>query len=353
MVGTLGALYLVFLLRSLVLLVFLAIIFASAFRPVVAAVQQRTGLSRSASSLLLYGLVLLALVGVVVAIVPSLVGDGLALVSRSTEIYDRWSELATSLRAATFARLGVELPLPPQPEVRAWIGALAGAAQRALPGYILKLGGLFAEAVLGLVIAFYWPEARDDFLSLGLGLLPDRQRGRLQAVFDDVERVLGAYLGGQLLLSLLIGVACLVAFVAIGLPHPAALAFASGLLHVIPLAGATAAAILPVLVAISVSPAKGLITAAAVLLIHEVENHFVAPRVLQRQVGLNAFLVLVALSAGAVLGGVVGAVIAVPAAGTLWILARHLVVMPARTRRAAETPPGEGDGAWASEDVSD
>jgi len=229
---------------------------------------------------------------------------------------------------------------PPQPEVKARIAAAAADLQRMLPVYALRTGGVLADVLFGLVVAYYWLEARDEILASGPQVLPEEQRPRFLAVCDDIERVLGGYLGGQLILSLLITLASLLAFVAIGLPDPVVLALIGGLLHVVPLIGATIGVIPPILVAVSISPGKGLATAATLLLIHQIENSFVAPRVLQRQVGLSPLLVLIALAAGATLGGVAGALIAVPAAGTLWILARHLLIEPAARRQEAQLGAG-------------
>ncbi|MDI7275043.1 MAG: AI-2E family transporter [Anaerolineae bacterium] len=335
--ATLAALYLLFLLRHLVVTLFAAIIFASALRPVLAVMQRRLRLSQSAAILTLYGFLGVGVAAGMATLVPSIVGDTVALLSRSAEIYGRWYEAATTLRAEAHARLSLALPMPPpQPEVKAWIAGVAASLQHALPGYALQATQVLAEVVLGMVMAYYWLEARDDLLSFGELALPRPHRGRFLAICDDVERVLGGYLGGQLVLSLLIGVVTLVALLIIGLPDPIPLALIGALLHVVPVVGATIGVIPPILVAITISPAKGLVTTVALVLIHQVENHFIAPRVLQRQVGLSPLLVIIALAAGAMLDGVVGALLAVPAAGALWILARHLLVEPVLGRWRAQ-----------------
>jgi predicted PurR-regulated permease PerM len=347
---TLAALYLLFVLRHLVLTVFVAIIFATALRPVVYLVQRRCRLSRPVAVLALYGLITLATLVGTAALVPSVIGDALGLLERSPELYDRWYELAVALRSTAHDRLNVALPMPPpQPVVRGWILDAASSLQRSLPQFALTTGGALAQILLGLLMAYYWLEARDELLAFGMGVMPPARRARFLAICDEVERVLGAYLGGQLILSLLIGLASLLAFIAIGLPDPLMLAFISGLFHIVPLAGALIGAIPAILVAVALSPTTGLITLVALLLIHQLENSLIAPRVLQRQVGLSPLLVIIALAAGATLGGVIGALVAVPAAGALWVLARYLLVEPA-TRghrlhpRASQVPVGDGPG---------
>ncbi len=338
--ATLGALYLLYVLRNLVFTVFVAITFASALRPLLTFTQERLGLPRSATVLGLYGVITVGLVGGLAAAIPSIVGDSIALLNRSPDIYARWYEMAMGLRSDVLGRLGVSLPLPPpQAEVAASIAGVVAVMERSLPRHALNALGALAAVALGLVMAYYWLEARDELLDFALRVLPQRRRERFLAIFDDIERVLGGYLGGQLILSLLIGVASLVAFLAIGLPDPAVLAALGGALHVIPLIGATVGVVPPIIVAVSISPAKGLITAVTLLLIHQIENNFIAPRILHRQVGLSPLLVIIALTAGATLGGVVGALIAIPAVGALWILTRDLLLPPAIGQAAA---PAQG-----------
>lgn len=333
-VATLAALYLLYLLRSLLITAFAAVIFASALRPIVGTMQRRLRVPRGVAVLGLYGMSALGVAAGLVALVPMLVEGVLGLLERSGEIYGRWYALAASLQADAQARLGLVLPaLPAQPQVAALLGQLGARLQQALPALTLRLGGALGEIALGLVMVYYWLEARDDLVALGLRVLPPERHAAFLTIFDEVERALGGYLSGQATLSALIGAACLVVFAVLGLPYAPALALGCGLLHMVPILGATVGTVLVVMVAGVLSPGKALATGALLLLIHQLENHLLAPRVLQRRVGLSPLLVIIALAGGAMLGGVVGALVAIPAAGAGWVLARHLVVEPLASRR--------------------
>ncbi len=335
--ATLAALYLLFLLRRLVITLFAAIVFASAVRPVVLLMRQRLRMSQSAAILSLYGVLGVVLACGLAATLPTMVTDTAALLNRSAEAYGRWYDVAIALRTDASASLGLTLPMPPAvTEVEAWIAGVAARLQQALPGAALRAIEVLAEIVLALVMAYYWLEARDELIRYGQRALPGAQQRRLIAICDDIERTLGGYLGGQLALSLLIGVASLVAFLIIGLPDPLLLALISAVLHIVPVVGATVGVVPPILVAVSISPVRGLLTAATLVLIHQIENHFIAPRVLQRQVGISPLLVIIALAAGAMLNGVVGALLAVPAAGAAWVLVRSLLVQPLLARSATD-----------------
>lgn len=323
---TLAALYLLYLLRGLVLTVFVAIIVATALRPLVEQLHRRLRLSPPAAGLALYGLMAVALLGGAATIVPSVVAEAAALLARAPEIYGAWYEMATELQASARATLHVALPvLPTEAEVGAWVIGTAGRLEHALPQLALRTGGVLAHILLGLVLAYYWPEARDGLVAYGLRAVVPARRERFLSLCEDIEGALGGFVAGQVMLSSLIGLATLLAFVAIGLPNPLLLAAIGGLLHLIPILGATIGALPALVVAVSLSPVKGLATGLALLLIHQVENSLIAPRVLHRQVGISPLLVLVALMMGAALGGAVGALIAVPAAGASWVLLRYLI----------------------------
>jgi len=353
-VGTLLSLYLLFLLRHLVLTLFLAIVFASALRPLAIRIQRQWHLSRGVAVLALYGVAIVGVVFGVALLVPSFAGSVTDLVSRSHDVYGRWYELAVSLRGDANQRLNITLPMPPpQPQADAWLAGVIAAAGRAAPGLVMRAATLLGQVLLGMLMAYYWIEARDDLLGFGARLFHGEQRARFLMAFDEVEQVLGAYMGGQIILSLIIAGASLLAFVALGLPHPEVLALISGLLHMLPLVGAVLGVVPAVVVAVAISPVKGLLTVLIVVVIHQVENSFVAPRVLEKQMGLSPLLTVVALTAGIILGGFVGALCALPLVGAVSILARHFLFRPVLAARAAQTEPtevepvtGDSEQAW-------
>ncbi len=349
MVATLAALYLLYLLRGLVLTVFLAITLATALRPALAWLQRRLRFTPAVAGITLYGSVTLALLGAVVGLVPAMVGDTMMLVERSPLLYNRWYVLASDLRAVAQVRLHLLLPeLPPEAQVSAWLAGLAATFRQSLPQFALNAAGIIGNMLLGLVLAYYWPEARDALVSSGLRAVSPEYEQRFLSIWEDIERLLGAYIGGQVMLSALIGLASFAAFVVIGLPNPLLLAFIGALLHVVPLIGAFIGAVPAVLVAVSISSGHAVATAVILLVIHQVENSLIAPRVLERQMGLSPILIILAITAGASLGGIPGALIAIPVAGMVWIVLRDLLIEPAggeprvqRTLAEAERIEGE------------
>ncbi|MCB0055609.1 MAG: AI-2E family transporter, partial [Caldilineaceae bacterium] len=149
---------------------------------------------------------------------------------------------------------------------------------------------------------------------------------RIRAVIDEVEATVGAYLAGQLLLGLLVGVATLGAYLLIGLPYAAALAMLAGLFELIPLVGPVLSALVALLVALTNDPSKAVWVVVTAVVIQALENNILVPRVVGQSVGVNPLVTLLALLALGSLFGIPGALVAVPLAAILQIALRSTVL---------------------------
>ncbi|MDX6468566.1 MAG: hypothetical protein QOF75_369 [Gaiellaceae bacterium] len=153
------------------------------------------------------------------------------------------------------------------------------------------------------------------------GLVPEAQQPRWRKVGHDVYRTVGGYVTGNLLISLIAGVASGIVLWAAGVPFAVALGLLVALLDLIPLAGATIAAVVCVLVAIAASGTTAAIVVAVFFVAYQqLENHVIQPLVYGRTVQLSPLAVLVSVLVGAQLAGVLGALAAIPVAGTIQVL---------------------------------
>jgi predicted PurR-regulated permease PerM len=153
------------------------------------------------------------------------------------------------------------------------------------------------------------------------GVLPEEHQPRWRRVGHDIYRTVGGYVTGNLLISLIAGVASGIVLWIVGVPYVVALGLVVALLDLIPLAGATIAAVLVVLVAIAASGATAAIVVAIFFIAYQqIENHLIQPLVYGRTVQLSPLAVLVSVLIGAQIAGVLGALAAIPIAGTLQVL---------------------------------
>jgi predicted PurR-regulated permease PerM len=155
-----------------------------------------------------------------------------------------------------------------------------------------------------------------SFFSL---LAPASQR-RWRAVGRDIYRTVGGYVTGNLLISLIAGTLTTIVLLIVGVPYALALGLIVAILDLIPLAGATIAAIIVGSVAFLHSVPAGIIVVVFFVVYQQVENHIIQPVIYGKTVQLSPLVVLIAVLIGAALAGVLGALAAIPVAGSLQVV---------------------------------
>jgi predicted PurR-regulated permease PerM len=166
------------------------------------------------------------------------------------------------------------------------------------------------------------------------GLLRPESQPRWRAVGRNIYRTVGGYVTGNLLISVIAGVGTAIVLVIMGVPFAVALGLIVAILDLIPLAGATIAAIIVGLVAFLHSIPAGIVVVVFFIVYQQIENHVLQPIVYGRTVQLSPLVVLISVLIGAELAGVLGALGAIPVAGALQVL----IVDHLAHRRRAEMP---------------
>jgi predicted PurR-regulated permease PerM len=164
--------------------------------------------------------------------------------------------------------------------------------------------------------------------------VPAHQQARYRAVGHDVYRTVGGYVTGNLAISLVAGVSSWIVLFALGVPYSVALGLLVAILDLIPLAGATIAAILVATVAFLHGVTAGIVVIVFFVVYQQIENHLLQPLVYGRTVQLSPLAVLIAVLIGAEIAGVLGALAAIPVAGAIQVVLRDWW----RHRRGLELP---------------
>jgi predicted PurR-regulated permease PerM len=160
-------------------------------------------------------------------------------------------------------------------------------------------------------------------------LLPARSQPRWRNVGQQIYRTVGGYVTGNLLISLIAGTLTTIVLLIMGVPYAIALGLIVAILDLIPLAGATIAAILIGIVAFLHSVPAGIVVVVFFVVYQQIENHLLQPVIYGRTVQLSPLAVLVSILIGAELAGIIGALAAIPVAGAIqvvlvdWLNHRH------------------------------
>lgn len=147
-------------------------------------------------------------------------------------------------------------------------------------------------------------------------------------MISAMESKVGYFIAGQGILCLIIGVLAYIAYSLIGLPNALALALIAGVLEAVPMLGPLLGAVPAALVALSISPDKLVWVIVSTLVIQQVENSFLVPRVMSKAVGVNPFVTLLAFFAFTSLFGIAGSLMAIPIAAIIQLILNYFVFYP-------------------------
>ncbi|HET7481547.1 MAG TPA: AI-2E family transporter [Actinomycetota bacterium] len=316
-------LYALFRVRAVLLLVVVAAFLAVGLDPAVRWLERR-GLRRGIAVGIIFGTTLLVFVGFAAAVVPPLVRQVTDFAtnlpdyiqhladknSRIKEFVEQ-NNLADNLRDAT--QNAPKL-------IGGSLGTVVGFA-----GSVI--GGLFS-AITVVVLTIYFSLSLSRARAGSLRFVPRSRRDRVQELADPILGKIGGYIAGNVAISVIAGVAAFIFMVIARIPFPVALALWVALADLLPLVGATLGAIPAVIVAFFVSPLHGIATVTYFVIYQQVENYVVAPRVMKTAVDISPAAVLLAALIGGSLLGFVGALMAIPFAASIKLLAQE-VVFPA------------------------
>ncbi len=218
---------------------------------------------------------------------------------------------------------------------------LSGTALAVTKGVITLIVATITIAFMTFFMLLEGPAWMERFYSL----IPAQSQARWRRVGHDIYRTVGGYVAGNLLISLIAGITSSIVLLVMGVPYAIALGLIVAILDLIPLAGAVIATVVISGVAFLDSVTAGVVVLIFFLIYQQVENHFLFPIVYSRTVQLSPLAVLIAVLIGAELAGILGALAAIPVAGTIqvilldWLGHRRPrpVVEPPPVEQAAET----------------
>jgi len=309
-----------FLVRGVLLLIYVSILLAVGFSPIVRLIERQRLLPigprrfpRWLAILVLYLFIIGTIIGIGFLVFPPLIRQARDLWDALPAMFERaqqWLIAKGLLGEHLTWRQAVEKADVSGGEraVGTVVGAVTGVA-----------GGLFGLFTI-LVLTFYLLVEAGRLRESLLQFFARRNRARVDAAIRDITLKVSAWLGGQLLLGLTIGASSAIALWLLDIPFFYVLALISGIGEMIPVVGPILAAIPAVAVAASVSFNKVLLVIVFFVVQQQFENHVLVPKLMERQVGVSAVTVIIALLIGGTLLGIPGAILAVPTAAILQVL---------------------------------
>jgi predicted PurR-regulated permease PerM len=320
--------WLLYRFNQVVFIVFIAIVLGTVIRPAVTWLHRR-GLPRIAGVILVYLLLLALLISFVLLLFPLIVEQGTTITAAVPGYYQSLREWMVNDPNQLIVRFSEFLPatLPGLEPVQQTGQQMLASAGKAL-GYVISVANIIFTATAVLLLAFHWTLDGPRTIRSLLLLLPKDQRESSSELISAMETKVGSYIVGQGVLCLVIGILALVAYLLIGLPNALVLALVAGVLEAVPMIGPLLGAIPAALVGLSIAPVKLIWVIIATVIIQQLENSLLVPRVMRRAVGVNPFVSLLALFAFSSLFGIAGALMAIPIAAIIQLLLDRFVFHP-------------------------
>jgi predicted PurR-regulated permease PerM len=307
--------------RQVLTWIVIAAFFAVALHPAVTWVERRVSWVRRWLATLLVYLVATAVIGGLVAVfvVP--------LVREGTQFADKLPQLVADVRAGRgpIGGLAVRFHVlnyiqTHSEQLRGYVSGLGATTLTALRTAITGVAGVLTIFVLSYLMVLEAPKLTHGFLAL----FDERRARRIARVSHDCAKTVTGYITGNLLISLICGVLTYAVLAILGVPFAALIALFVGVADLIPLVGATLGAIVGVVAAFTQSVTAGIIVIVFFVVYQQLENHLLQPLIFARTVQLNPLTVLLAVLLFAQLAGILGALLAIPVAGVIQIIARDI-----------------------------
>ena len=329
--------WLLYRFNQVVFILFIAIVMGTVIRPVVAWLHRR-GLPRIAGVILVYLVLLALLISFVLLLFPLIVEQGTTITTAVPGYYQSLREWMVNYPNQWIVRLSEFLPatLPGLEPVQQTGEQMLASAGQAL-GYVALAAKVIFMATAILLLAFHWTLDGPRTIQSLLLLVPKGQRESISDLIAAMETKVGSYIAGQGVLCLIIGILALAAYLLIGLPNALVLALVAGVMEAVPMIGPLLGAIPAAVIALSIAPSKLVWVIVATLVIQQVENSVLVPRVMRKAVGVNPFVSLLALFAFSSLLGIAGALMAIPIAAILQLFLERFVFDPGAMEPEAST----------------
>lgn len=295
--GFLGLIWAIFLVRDLLILLFVAFIFVSALSPLVERLM-KLGLPKTLSIALIYLVIFASIAAIITLGLTPITAQTSGLTERLT------NTITTLMRDNHLDQNSLQQELP--------------NLSHNLVTFTLDFFNSLITAALVAVITFYLLLDKERIENQFAELFVNKEK--IHSLIEKTEIKLGAWLRGQLILSLIVGVFSYVGLTLLGVDYALPLAIISGLFEVVPIVGPILGAIPAILVALLTSPILALLTAILYVIVQQAESHVIVPQVMKRAVGLNPLLVIITIGIGSRLLGVAGALLAVPITVVLQII---------------------------------
>lgn len=302
-------------LREVLMLFFIALILASAINPWVDWFQKKH-LPRSISIMALYILAFALIFCSAYLLIGPITSE---IKNLSADFPSYWQNISSGWRTVEAFSISHGLQDNIQNSFTSLQESLTALASNIFGGVLSLFGSIFSILVV-LVMTFYLAVYDSAMKKSIRGLFPAQYQPYFMHLVTRMQDKIGLWLRGQMLLSFIIFVMCLLGLSVLGVKYAWVLALFAGITEIIPYFGPFLGAIPAVFIAFTYSPSLGFAVLVLYIIIQQLENYLIVPLVMKKAVGLNPVVVIVAMLIGSQVAGIPGIILAVPVTTALGVI---------------------------------
>ncbi|MFA6197739.1 MAG: AI-2E family transporter [Patescibacteria group bacterium] len=307
-------LWLLYVIRNVIGILFVSLILTAGITPWVDWMEKRK-IPRVVGTIFLYAILLGLFSLIVILIIPPLTEQIGQIISAFPQYYDKIIQGFERLKNVS-PESGLVNSI--QQSLQTVNNSLSKVAGGIFSGLVTVFGG-FASFLSIMVITFYLSQERNNGKKIIQSIAPAQYQPYLAQLTNRISLKLGSWLRGQLLLCVIIFIVSYIGLTILGVHYALVLALIAGFFEFIPFVGPVVAAVPALFLSFAQSPIKALLVLILYIVIQQLENQLIVPKVMQKSTGLNPVIVIIAMLIGARLGGIIGVMLAVPTAAIIQV----------------------------------
>lgn len=310
----LAVLWILFVIRDIIFIVLVAGLLATVINPIVNFFEKKK-VPRWMGAMFIYLGIILILFLIGMAVVPTVISQGKILTDNIPEILE-----SLMLKLENIFHFNSESKISNM--ISDWISKnpLNTGSFFSILG---NVAGQIFSGVMIMVIAFYLSVRKKSLYKFFNSLIPEKYQEFVKNFFESVQKEIGAWARGLLILMLFVGTLAYLGLLLLGVKFSLTLAIVAGVTEMIPYIGPWIGGLIAVLIALTQSPALALFVGILFFIIQQIEGAFITPYVMHRSVGLDPLVIILALLVGGKLAGPVGMILAVPTVTIISIVIRY------------------------------
>jgi predicted PurR-regulated permease PerM len=312
--------YFLYLIKSILAIFFISLILASAFDPWVDWMQKRK-IPRGFGIIFIYLIMLVMIISIISLIIPPIVEQSTELARNFPEIYKKFTSGFSAFKQFS-AQHGVEA------DISEYLNKFSANSQGTLGNVFSTVSGIINSIFtffLVFVVTFYMTVEENAIKKIVWSIVPEKNQVYVMHLINRMQIKIGLWLRGQLILCFIIFVLTFIGLSILKVKYALILALIAGVTEFIPYLGPIFSSIPAIFLSATQSLWLGVSVAILYVAVQQTENHIIVPKLMQKVVGLNPIVSIAVLMIGFKIGGIIGAILAIPVATAITVGLKDII----------------------------